>query len=1066
MKFEKKFQYKKQLSIVLVFSLFISPILPFSNDLKINFASAASTLPPYSSTIDESLLSSSGSSNNTGVAQMEDFSKYGTKVLGCNNSAGLFRKSLSDLNTANPDLSTEDDSAITGSSNTGGVPSFGVGYSSDYLLNKYGNQDADFSSTSGLLADGSSAGSQAVSDEGVIKSLKQLNENEKKIMENAANQKVWEQCLNGIAVKISQKQIASMSQGILNWVNTGFNGDPLFVRDPESFFKKIQDDSLQSFIAPFTNPTNSSVYPYGKSTSQMLVNNANNTFANIAKSTLQDSLPEGVTTEDFSNDFSKGGWTGWLSLTQNPANNPLGFAMIASEEASKQSEANVQAKKDELAQGKGFLSATKCVEYRIPEGTEGQDSTYRETGSSLSSGDPNCIRTEIVTPGSIIADQASAVLTSPIRQLELAKTVNDSLDQVFNSLVNQLTTKGLSSLDSYAGGSITTGDVPSLNMVSKSYYDTYSNLIKVNTGYGGWNTYANDFDITRDLGDIYTPAFEYKIVTDPTSILPGGTKTIKIPVLDARGKQIKTIAKKGIISIQKDYITAATESVKTLDPILPAIGELDYCIPGPNPSWETRTMNRIYDLQNYLGNMDFGGVQRVSIPRWIKSDANLSIAASAAAGLGAALAPATAGISVGVAVVFGVIVSVIKGNHDRANAADAARMQEWNYYSKFYFDTNQSHLINSFTWRFNLYQNYIAQRYTQVFGGIGGGSNAICNDGIDNDGDGKVDTNDAGCHSDGNPTNTNSWNKKGLNETNVPPICGDGISDEGKTVPNTTNGNGFSSRIADNQNPTCYPNLSAPVYIAVTQRKYVVLNGTNGLTVPSSDPRYILGQGYPSSGLQLRTLEPSIDGYDRYFPGGQMQCSNLTDDDGDNLKDIQDPSCHTDGDPTNSSTYNKYAIENNTTECNDNVDNDSDGTKDIGDNGCHSDLDASNTNSYLPFKTSEIHLNSGAKLPMAAEGMNITKNIENYDANIAQAKKDYQTQVTEVKNNIVKLNSIKAEVDKIMKDAQDRRTAKINGMKNDAIRNDTQVNFCPGVDPNPDVIGEVDINGGTGGTVQ
>ncbi len=1086
MEYEKKFQINKKLSAVLVFSLLISPLLPFSNDLKINFASAASTLPPYSSILDSSLKNADESGEESSVPQMTDFAKYGTKVLGCNNSAGLFRKALSDLNAENADITSSGTSAVTGSSDESALKdmlSSGVGDNAgngssdgtiDFELNKYGNVDAEINSASDIGAIALTTGSQPVADAGVLKSLKKLNDNQKKIMEDSANKKVWEQCLNGIAVKISQKQIASMSQGILNWVNTGFNGDPLFVRDQESFFKKIQNDSLQSFIAPFTDPTNASLYPYGKSTAQMLVNNSKITFSDVAKSTLQDSLPEGVTTEDFSKDFSKGGWTGWLSLTQNPANNPLGFTLMASEEALKQESEKVQIKKDELLQGKGFLSATKCIEQSSPDGTVGQESTYRETGNSLNSGDPTCIRTEVVTPGSIIADQASAVLTSPIRQLELAKTVNDSLDQVFNSLVNQLTTKGLSSLDSYARGSVTMGDVPALNMLEKPFYDTYSNLIKVNQGYGGWYRSGDDFDITRDLGDIYTPAFEYREIIDPVSVIAGGTKTVKIPILDAKGKQKKIVAKKGIISIQEDYIIAATESLKALDPILPAIGELDYCIPGPNPSWETRTKNRIYDLQNYLSNMSYNGKERISEPKWLKTDANLSTAQGIVSGLGVALSGPTGGISLAVAGIFAGVVALIHSSHANKNAANAAEIERQNLKSEFYFNSNQSGLVNSLTTRFGLYQTYIKQRYTKIFGGydITGGTEPQCNDGIDNDNNGLKDSADPGCHSDLHPNNASSWDKE-RGEDKPQMKCNDNRS-ESSQGQNTTNGGLNSLTVTDNMNPDCYPTLSPRPKIELNRQKFVVPNGTNGLTVTTIDPRYVLAQYMGPA----RTLDPIADGYDKYFDGYKAgvarECSDGIENDTDGVSgapdgytDALDPGCHTDGNRNNPTTYNRYGnSESNSTVCRNNTDDDGDGTKDMGDTGCHSDLDASNIATYLPYRTSEIHLDATvqAQLPMAAAGLNITKDIENYDANIAQAKKDYKTEVTEVKNNIVKLKSIKTEVDKIMKDAQDRRNAKIFSMKKAALPN--EVNFCPGVDPDPTLTAQVDPNGSTGGSVQ
>lgn len=1148
---KEKFQYKK-LVAVLVFSFFIAPLAPFSSDLSLSFAHAA-TGPTYTTTLDPSLIKESSSSNSP--LEMNNFTKYGTKVLGCNNSAGVFKRALSSLNSENANLATNSVGSISGSSNetSGGDNLIGLGNNAANIeLNKTGNKDAALNAASGANAKALGMAAQAVTDQGVISSLKQLNENEKKALEVAADKKVWEQCLNGIAVKVAQKQIVSMTQSIVNWVNTGFQGDSLFVKDEKAFLKKLGDDTLQSYVGPLTDPRNASIYPYGKDTAKILINNAKATTQSKLQSTFARSLPSGVTPDDFSDDFGKGGWDAWLSLTQNPANNPLGFNMIASQDLIEKVASETQGVLKELDRGNGFLSATKCVERKPVDQTTGPGTTTRQTispvvgevgfltdnvemsetgfditlhydapgvgelkailqtssgtlvGSAKTVGtfttapysdtirlsydnltpntkyklyltfksststkkedngnaalfnislspqvakDPlatsDCIRTEVTTPGSIVADQVSTVLTSPIRQLELAKTVNDSLDQVFNALINQLTSKGLAELDSYTMSQTYTnsveGDVPEINMITKSYYDTYSNLIKVNQGYGGWNRTSVDFDITRDLGDIYTQKL---IETADAS----GTIT-QVPQTRG-GKPLLTVAKKGIISIQSDYIDAATESVKALDPILPAIGKLDYCIPGPNPSWEIRTKNHIYSLQNWLANMDYNGVQKVAVPRWLQTDKNLSLATGLVSGAGLLLSAPTGGISLAVSAAFGFISSMIQNNHERQNSADASEVQRQNYLSEYYFSTNQAHLINSFTDRFGPYQEAIAQRYSPLFAGSTGGAEGKCNDGINNDADNLIDGDDPGCHSDGNPTNAASWDKNKTTETDLPPAqCNDGI--DNNPVPNG---------LKDADDPGC------------------ILNGVYD--------KYDRDETKVAPPACMDGVENDIGGT---FP-------NNTPPDG--FIDAADPGCHTDGDPHNSTTYDKYLdlresngftiIRNNLPvivgtcsdwkdtnnngikDAGDAGDNDGDGYIDEKDTGCHTDLDPNNQNSYAPFKTSEYHTNIPL-LPMAAEGLNITKDIDNYDANIAQARQDYQTQVTQAKNNITQLKSIKKQVDAIMKVAQKRRTDLIAQMKKDAAP--TLVDFCAGVDTTTPIVVEEQIyvdpgDGGGSGNVQ
>lgn len=91
-------------------------------------------------------------------------------------------------------------------------------------------------------------------------------------------------------------------------------------------------------------------------------------------------------------------------------------------------------------------------------------------------------------------------------------------------------------------------------------------------------------------------------------------------------------------------------------------------------------------------------------------------------------------------------------------------------------------------------------------------------------------------------------------------------------------------------------------------------------------------------------------------PPPSNQCSDGADNDGDTLIDMSDPGCHTDGNASNTSSYDPN--DNNETnvippQCSDGVDNDDDGSTDMADPTCHSDGNPSNEGSYAPEKNSE-----------------------------------------------------------------------------------------------------------------
>ncbi len=534
------------------------------------------------------------------------------------------------------------------------------------------------------------------------KDTSKIDTSTEKSAKEAEQKKLKDECLNGVAYALAKAQLASITNKTVNWINSGFNGDPLFIRDRESYFKSLGDQTLQSLLGPLSSVTNATIYPFGADFARTAILSAKTSFLDRSKSTLTNSLKPGATTDSFATDFSQGGWDGWFSLTQNPQNNPLGFGILASQELADKTNAKKQGAKEELDQGDGFLSQKRCVEYaKVDNGTDltttssknysvvSNDPNTRLTGfyintnsvslaikynagetgtmaasitdasgnskgaqtlgktkkgennlgttfnslsasssykikfayqpdagsekeiiiinitttdkttgnqtpdrstntSTTSTATPECVRWETVTPGTVIADQLKVNLGSSVRQLELADSLNESLSAVFEALVNQLINQGLSSLSKInsantnglgGAGSNKVYDTGGNNVSGKLLSEDGAGVgLSINKG-TGWYNVNNTFDITKDLGDTYKME---------------------------KGK--KVVIKKGIISIQSDYITAVKSSMKELDPIIPALGELDYCIPGPNPKWKSLAVPNVNNTMEILRNIESGKV--------------------------------------------------------------------------------------------------------------------------------------------------------------------------------------------------------------------------------------------------------------------------------------------------------------------------------------------------------------------------------------------------------------------------------------------------------------------------
>ena len=330
----------------------------------------------------------------------------------------------------------------------------------------------------------------------------------------------WEKVLAQLAARTA----LNMSQQIINWGSTGFKGDPFYVRDMGSFMKSIADEQVTTFI-------NSSVggSPFGQQLSETLIQ------AYTTGSAPQFNLDQYV--DDplaFADDFTAGGWRGWLAINANSGNNPLGYTLESSRYLSNQINNAVQNQKQELGFNNGFLSMKKCVEYgspitqdQIDDGMGEQPPTYEtvddgsepvtdefnpggaeitlgegtsvtdtQTGVGDSTGEftstePSCMRWETTTPGKLINEQLNKAVLSPL-ETAIKKNTQGGIGDALISLAAGVISQGINNLVGSAieGGSDTGGPG------SNSAFGT--------TVIGGtldWNTGTGTVAILEDPGN-------------------------------------------------------------------------------------------------------------------------------------------------------------------------------------------------------------------------------------------------------------------------------------------------------------------------------------------------------------------------------------------------------------------------------------------------------------------------------------------------------------------------------------------------------------------------------------
>ncbi len=346
-------------------------------------------------------------------------------------------------------------------------------------------------------------------------------------------------CLDSLAKIIIKNFIQKITMGIIDWINTGYEGKPFFLEDPGSFFKNIAQDEILAFGNSINDPN---LFPFGKNFMQNFIGGFRNKFATNAQYSLNNFIQRtnpGSVSADFYTNFNIGGWNAWLGMTQYPQNNPIGFSLMASNALSVNLQGTFDSRatqiKDSIRDAGGFLGDERCAD---PEGV-----THAENSAALR-GEPGarlCNRWEYVTPGKLIADKLTYSANSSERSLEVADDINSALaaigDAALNKFISDLTTKGLKGLSGPDNTQITDLNDPSIFGPTQSVqFQSFSNP-------SSWLASHMDFNLKTDL----TQAF---------------------------------------IDEQRTYLDKIDQYNSELENLIKNIYQLDYCIPGPHPGWE------------------------------------------------------------------------------------------------------------------------------------------------------------------------------------------------------------------------------------------------------------------------------------------------------------------------------------------------------------------------------------------------------------------------------------------------------------------------------------------------
>lgn len=313
--------------------------------------------------------------------------------------------------------------------------------------------------------------------------------------------------LNTAAVMIANQILQKMTASIVNWINTGFEGSPAFLTNPEGFFLDLADQITGQFLteewglggklSPLCSPFSFDIrlnlalkqsgYNAGKRYTCTLGTIINNT-KNAVDTAGQNSginvygSDDGASIGNFVNgDFNEGGWAAFMAYTLEPQNNPVSVSLMAQSDLQQAIDRKQAAVNTDLNRGGGFLSWNKCDDITAqmtgPSRGNGlsaneiasldragnqslnlsRGGTVNDTGIIKKTTNPDTKITkyekcQTQTPGSIIGGSLQSTLNIGRDKLVLVDTLSDSVDAILGALVNQMLTQGLAALSQKGTG--------------------------------------------------------------------------------------------------------------------------------------------------------------------------------------------------------------------------------------------------------------------------------------------------------------------------------------------------------------------------------------------------------------------------------------------------------------------------------------------------------------------------------------------------------------------------------------------------------------------------------------
>src|SRR3989338_3706487 len=259
------------------------------------------------------------------------------------------------------------------------------------------------------------------------------------------NKESW---LDSLGWMMANVVIDQFGDAIVDWIRNGFEGGPMFLSDPEGFFRDTANQASGAIISKFNAEWLCD--PLGKLKIDLnflfpgtdrvryecTFNDITANFKNIAgREDLDDWVDFNVSVgqenivRNFSSDYRNGGFLMWLT-TADWKNNDMGRTLQVVDDAFIAASAKISMGSFQLELGQGFFGMKKCLEYR---------EAYDLEGKKIKG---DCVKEITTSPGQLVQDQLKQVGGKDLSRLEVADEINEIIGALATTMMGWLLTGG------------------------------------------------------------------------------------------------------------------------------------------------------------------------------------------------------------------------------------------------------------------------------------------------------------------------------------------------------------------------------------------------------------------------------------------------------------------------------------------------------------------------------------------------------------------------------------------------------------------------------------------------